>query len=100
MQRATRWTRSRLLDRETLGQLSRGSTTRWVLAAACEWGTILALMWLCDTWPHPLLWVTAIILIGSRQHALAVLVHDGAHFLVNRSRRCNDRLSNYLAAYP
>jgi fatty acid desaturase len=40
------------------------------------------------------------VFIGSRQHGLGVLVHDAGHFLVCRSRLWNDRLANYVAAYP
>jgi fatty acid desaturase len=93
------WTRASLLDRHALARLSERSMTRWLAAAAREWATIFAALWLCNLWPNPLLWVAAIFLIGSRQHALAVLVHDGGHFLICRSRRWNDRLANYLAAY-
>jgi fatty acid desaturase len=100
MSAAAIWRKASLLDRETLARLSRRSMARWLLVACREWATIAFVMWLCVSWPHPWLWMASIVLIGSRQHALAVLVHDGAHFRVSRSRRWNDWLSNYLAAYP
>ena len=94
------WKRAALLDRETLTRLSRRSAARWLLAAGREWAVILGVMWVCNLWPNPLLWVVSIFFIGSRQHGLGVLVHDAGHFLVSRSRRWNDGLANYLAAYP
>jgi len=100
MPKATRWMRADILDAEVLKRLSRRSTARWIVVAVREWLTIFAVMWLCNLWPNPLLWVAAIVFIGSRQHALGVLVHDAAHFLASPSRRWNDWLANYLAAYP
>ena len=95
-----RWTAARLLDRESFEQLSRKSTPRWLLAAGREWATIAVLMAASNLWPHPLVWIASIFIIGSRQHALGVLVHDAGHYLAARSRLWNDRLANYLAAYP
>ncbi|MGE0529174.1 MAG: fatty acid desaturase, partial [Bdellovibrionales bacterium] len=38
--------------------------------------------------------------VGSRQHALFVLVHEGVHKHLARSKRVNDWISNLFAAYP
>jgi fatty acid desaturase len=100
MPRTARWSRADLIDGEVIKRLSRRSTARWVATALREWLTIFAVMWACNLWPTPLLWVVAIVFIGSRQHALGVLVHDAAHYLASPSRRWNDWLANYLAAYP
>lgn len=47
-------------------------------------------------WSLPL----ALLAIASRQHALAVLMHDGAHGLICDSSRGNLLLANVLAAWP
>jgi fatty acid desaturase len=94
------WSRGSYLDHATLKALSKPSTLIWCGVAAREWAIIFGLMWLCNRWSHPLLWVTSVVLIGSRQHALAVLVHDAGHYLAHRSKRWNDWLANYFAAYP
>lgn len=91
---------TRLIDGAILKELSRRNTAGWLAAAAREWLTILLLMALCEAWRNPLVWAAAIFLIGSRQHALAILVHDAAHYLAARSRTVNDGLANWLAAYP
>lgn len=41
-----------------------------------------------------------ILLIGSCQHRLAILGHEGAHYLLFRSRRLNNAVSNILCMYP
>src|SRR5207302_3467385 len=41
-------------------------------------------------WPNPLVVGLAVIIIGTRQHALFVIAHDAAHYLLYDSRRLND----------
>jgi fatty acid desaturase len=41
-------------------------------------------------WPNPLLIAVAVIVIGTRQHALFVLAHESAHYLLYGNRRLND----------
>lgn len=51
-------------------------------------------------WSHPLGYILAVLIIGNRQHALAVLGHDGSHYSISRNRTLNDHLSNALAFGP
>jgi fatty acid desaturase len=53
-----------------------------VLAAA-----IAAALWL---WPNPFAIALAVIVIGTRQHALFVVAHESAHYLLYDNRRLND----------
>ena len=41
-------------------------------------------------WPNPLVLIPAVIIIGTRQHALFVIAHDAAHYLLFEDRRLND----------
>ncbi len=41
-------------------------------------------------WPNPLIVGLAVIVIGTRQHALFVMAHDAAHYLLYDSRWLND----------
>src|SRR5262249_40201405 len=61
---------------------------------------ILAAITLMAWWPHPLTCVLALVLIGSRQLGLAVLMHEGAHGCFSRSQKLNMWLSQWLCAYP
>ena len=47
----------------------------------------------------PSLWLIfpSIILIGSRQHALMVLIHDAAHFAIAKSKVVNDIVGTIIA---
>ena len=44
--------------------------------------------------------VLAVMLIGSRQLGLAILMHEGAHGCFSRNDRRNTLLSQWLCAYP
>lgn len=69
------------------------------LAMAWNWGIILLAIFLCYTftfWLYPL----AIIVIGARMHALAILMHDATHYRFLKNRKWNDRISNLVIMYP
>lgn len=72
---------------------------RWLTAAVLDWLLIAAAF--VAIWLHPL-WtiLPAVILIGSRQHALVVLGHEGGHNLVAKNKRVNDLLTTTLCFSP
>ncbi len=41
-------------------------------------------------WPNPLVILLAVIVVGTRQHALFVIAHDAAHYLLYENRKVND----------
>jgi fatty acid desaturase len=64
------------------------------------WVVIAAAMALFALWPNPLTLVVAIMIVGGRQLGLAILMHDAAHGLLFRSKAVNDRVAQWLCAYP
>jgi fatty acid desaturase len=85
------------------GELHRFSSHhvwRWLAAVAFEWMVIAALLAFCLAFPVWYVWILGALLIGTRQHGLAVLAHEGAHHLVVRNHFWNDVLTNYLTTYP
>jgi fatty acid desaturase len=81
----------RALPKELIQELTRRSAWRASLAilhdlAVLAVAIVVALAW----WPNPLVILAAIIAIGTRQHALFVIAHDSAHFLLFESRKLND----------
>jgi fatty acid desaturase len=80
---------------------------RWLGAAASNWAAIVAAfvaVALLEEGAHGLALVAvvplAVVVIGTRQHALALLTHEGAHLLCSRHRGINDFLATFLCAYP
>ena len=81
-------------------RLSRLSGHRSVLAIAREWGLIAATVAGVLALQHPLAWVLGIVVIATRQHALLILMHEGAHRRLFSHRGTNDAVSDLLLAFP
>src|SRR5262249_51362129 len=64
------------------------------------WGVIFGAMALAAVFPNPLTYTLAVMLIGSRQLGLAILMHEGAHRCLSRNESRNMALSQWLCAYP
>jgi fatty acid desaturase len=48
-------------------------------------------------WPNPLVILLSVLVIGTRQHALFVIAHDAAHYLLYDNRRLNDLVGRTCA---
>ena len=88
-----------LIDDGEIHGFSHHNVWRWLTAVALEWVLIAGLFTVCLAYPRWWVWVIGALLIGTRQHALAVLAHEGAHHLVVRSHFWNDVLTNYFTTY-
>lgn len=64
------------------------------------WAIIIAAFCLFALWPNPLTWLIAVMLIGTRQLGLAILMHEAAHGGLHRDRRINDAIGKWLCAAP
>lgn len=71
-----------------------------VLLVLHAWGSIAASMALFVWWPSPFTFLLAVMVIGTRQLGLAILMHDAAHGLLFANRRLNDWVGAWLCAYP
>jgi fatty acid desaturase len=85
---------------ETLRSLSEINPWRSTFHIVLEWAGIAAAIWLCNTFWNPLLYVFTAIWIGARQHALAILMHDGTHHRLYPNRRLNDVVAEGALAWP
>jgi len=71
---------------------------RWLFWVAYEWSLIAAALYAASEWP----WLIplAVLVVGSRQHALGVLGHETAHWsLLPDNHQLNDRLGNWLCMW-
>jgi fatty acid desaturase len=64
----------------------------WLVIAGCFAALVLV--------PHPLVFVAAVIILGGRQLALAVAMHEAAHGTLFRTRWLNEVLADWLCARP
>ena len=88
------------LDKDILLGLSRRTALPWLKDAALDWAVILGALGVVHLFSNPVTWLLALLIIGNRQHALAILGHDGTHFTLSHDRRLNDYLTNLLAFWP
>ena len=89
-----------LISAEQLAEVRQRSSWRGIAMVAHAWGTTLASIALVALWPNPVTYICAVMVIGSRQLGLAILMHDGAHGALHSDPNVNLRLSQWLCAYP
>ena len=89
-----------LLTPEQLARVRERVEWKGVALIAHAWTVILGAVALVAWWPNPLTYILAVMLIGSRQLGLAILMHDAAHGCFSRNERRNLWLSQWLCAWP
>jgi fatty acid desaturase len=93
-----RWLQT--LSRSEIQQLVEHRDLQSWLSVAIDWGIVFGAMAMVAAWPNPLTILLALLLIGTRQLGLAILMHDAAHRALFRNRKLNDWVGNWLCAYP
>ncbi len=88
------------LSKPELRELCQVSTARGLGAIAVQWLVILAAIAAALTVNAWWSYVGAVIVIGTRQHALAVLMHDASHYLITRHKRLNDVVASLFLSFP
>src|SRR5262245_51860060 len=89
-----------LLSPAELARLRKRSEWRGITLVAHAWAVIFGSIALVAVLPNPITWILAVLLIGSRQLGLAILMHDGAHGCLSSNSRRDMALSQWLCAYP
>ena len=93
--------RSKLSDcfsREEIQRLSQRSDAAGWWAIGSTWAIIAAAFAMLAIWPNPVTFLLALVILGGRQLALAILMHEAAHGTLFRTRWLNDRLTDWLCA--
>ncbi|UOA28476.1 fatty acid desaturase family protein [Pseudosulfitobacter sp. DSM 107133] len=88
------------LTSDEIRPLARRSNLMGAWLVAHCWGTIVLAIGLFALWPNPVTFLLAVILIGSRQLGLAILMHEAAHSALFKSRWLNDRVGEWLCGWP
>jgi fatty acid desaturase len=70
----------------------------WLVAHA--WGAIIASIALVTIWPNPLTWLLAVMVVGTRQLGLAILMHEAAHGGLHSNKAINEFVGQWLCAVP
>ena len=91
---------SDLIAQDELRSLSTIGPWRSPIDIVLTWLQIALAVAICLTYWHPALYLITVIFIAGRQHALLVLMHEGAHYRLHPNRSLNDGLSRVLVAWP
>src|SRR5256714_3746930 len=87
------------LPKELVRALTRRSAWRASAAILHDVAVIAAALAIAlHFWPDPLVILAAVLIIGTRQHALFVIAHDAAHYLLYERRSLNDLVGRACAA--
>jgi fatty acid desaturase len=96
----THATQTARLGTALLRDLGKRSLFPWLADAAMDWLVIGIALAAISLWPHFYTVVFGVLIIGNRQHALAILGHDGTHYTLSRNAALNDFLTNLLCFWP
>ncbi|HKU99871.1 MAG TPA: fatty acid desaturase family protein, partial [Vineibacter sp.] len=88
------------LTADEIRVLRRKSDVVGALLVLHAWGLIFGAMALFVWWPNPLTFLLAVMVIGTRQLGMAILMHDAAHGLLFDNRRLNDWAGVWLCGAP
>lgn len=88
------------LDAASFHALTRKSPWPWLRDAFLDWGVICFTLYVAYAWNSPFGYLLAVFIVGNRQHALAILGHDGTHFSVTKNKKVNDFLTNLVTFWP
>src|SRR3984957_17064985 len=85
---------------EEWSRLTSHSSPRGMWLVVHAWGTIAGAIALVTLWPNPLTWLIAVMVVGTRQLGLAILMHEAAHGGLHANRAINEWIGQWLCAVP
>ncbi|WP_369061493.1 fatty acid desaturase family protein [Caulobacter sp. 73W] len=85
---------------EEWAPLSARSSWKGLALVAHAWIVIAAAGAMFVVWPNPLTFVLMVMITGTRQLGLAILMHDAAHGCLHRNLKVNDWVGQWLCAAP
>ncbi len=83
-----------------LKALSKRVPYYWVKDLLLDWAVMVLAFVLVGVYPNVFTVLLAIFIVGNRQHALALLGHDGTHCTISYNTKFNDFLTNFFTWIP
>jgi fatty acid desaturase len=65
-----------------------------------HWILIIGAIFLSQHFQYLWLYIITVMWIGARQHALAILMHEGAHSRLLKNKFWNDAIADIVLAWP
>ncbi len=91
---------SAYLTREERKMLMQKNDFRAAIEVATNWLWIFAAFAMVYFFPNILTIIAALFILGGKQLACAILMHDASHHAVFSSAKVNDFVGKWLGAYP
>jgi fatty acid desaturase len=88
------------LDKDEVRYFTARSNWQALWVVVVTWSSLLAVLWIVDTWTNPLTILLAIMLLAGRQLGLAVITHDCGHNTLFESKGLNHFVGQWFAAHP
>ena len=92
--------KSRYFTNQEVRDLARRSDMMGAALVLHCYLTMAAALWLFWIWPNVLTFVLAVMIIGSRQLGLAILMHDAAHRALFKTGWLNEFVGNWICGAP
>jgi fatty acid desaturase len=89
-----------VLTRDEIRAFTRPSNLGGAVAVVWTWLVIAGTFVALALWPHPVMFAIAVVILGGRHLALAVMMHEGAHGTLFRTRWLNESLVDIICARP
>lgn len=89
-----------MITKNEIKDLLKPSLWRWGIRVVWNWleiTTLFVMCWYLDKWWA---YALAIPLLGTRQHAISILGHDGAHYSACQNRFFNDCFTQLFTFWP
>lgn len=91
---------AKLLPQDQVRSLAKRSDIWGAWLTFHVWALIIAPIALFMLFPNVVTFLFAFFMVGSRQHGMAILMHEAAHGILFKSRKLNDFVGQYLLAAP
>ena len=88
------------IDQTKFKPLFKTKTSLHASAMVFNWIIIVSAIVLYQVLSSPWVYPLAVLIIGARMHALAILMHDATHFRFLKNRKWNDLITNLFIMYP
>ncbi|MEL6942440.1 MAG: fatty acid desaturase family protein [Bacteroidota bacterium] len=88
------------IDLKVLQPLFATNAYRHAFAMLINWVIIFATIYYCIQFFNPFTYLLAVIILGARMHALAILMHDATHFSFLKKQKWNDLITDFFITYP
>lgn len=88
------------LTKDEIRLLMEKSDLKGLMEILETWSWIVFSFVLVGVFPNVLTVIIALFILGGKQLACAIIMHDTSHYSMFRSKRLNDFFGNWFGAYP